>query len=185
MSNISRTTVSVSEVNTPILNANEAHIAKISLDNVENLQAKEAFIENLTIKELTVLDEEVTGSTNTSETFENAIFNEVILNFSDEYNCKYTVADDSILEASDDCKLLNISLKLSDDLGSKFVCRYLVLDLRKESTDTVIATVWDNADSVKWLYGMPDIQAGYFYVIAFQRFAKDLIIGNISIKLSA
>jgi hypothetical protein len=33
------------------------------------------------------------------------------------------------------------------------------------------------------MYGIPDIEAGYFYVLAFQRFAKDLIIGNVAVKV--
>ena len=76
-------------------------------------------------------------------------------------------------------------MEIPEELGAKLVCRYLVLDLRNEPTETVVATVWNGGDNIRWLYGMPDIQAGYFYVIAFQRFAKDLIIGNVSVKLAA
>lgn len=185
MSDIARTTVSISAVNTPLLNANVANIGKLALTDVDNLQAKQAFIENLTIKELTVLDEENQGTSMISETYENASFNEVKLSFADDYNCVYTLANETILESDVDGKVLNITMELPEELGAKLVCRYLVLDLRKESTDTNVAVVWNGGDSIKWLYGMPDIQAGYFYVIAFQRFAKDLIIGNVSVKLAA
>ena len=185
MSDIARTTVSISAVNTPLLNANVANIGKLALTDVDNLQAIQAFIENLTIKELTVLEDENQGSSMGAESYEEAIFNEVKLSFADDYNCVYSLANETILESDVDGKLLNITMEIPEELGAKLVCRYLVLDLRKESTETNVATVWNGGDSIKWLYGMPDIQAGYFYVIAFQRFAKDLIIGNVSVKLAA
>lgn len=183
MSGIVRTTITTSELNVPIINANEAKIGKLSFDNIEGLTAKEAFIESLTIKELNVLEDGTSGISNTSETYEKSTFNEVVLDFRDQYNCVYTTADDSILENSDGCKILNINFQIPSDLGGKLVCRYLVLDLRNESEDTDVVTVWNNGDSIKWLYGLPDIQAGYFYVIAFQRFAKDLVLGNVVVKL--
>ena len=185
MSDIARTTVSISAVNTPLLNANVANIGKLALTDVDNLQAKQAFIENLTIKELTVLADENQGTSMVAESYEESSFNEVKLRFDDDYNCVYSLANETILESDVDGKVLNITMELPEELGAKMVCRYLVLDLRKESADTNVAVVWNGADNVKWLYGMPDIQAGYFYVIAFQRFAKDLIIGNVSVKLAA
>ena len=147
MSDIVRTTVSVSEVNTPVINANRANIGKLSLNDVENLQAKEAFIENLTIKELTVLESDSNShNTEKSETFEESTFNEVILNFADQYNCVYTTANHNILESAEDCKLLNITFDIPSEMGAKMVCRYLVLDLRKEPVENVVATVWNNAE---------------------------------------
>ena len=183
MSDVTRTSISVSEVNTPLLNANIANIGKLALTNVENIQAKQAYIENLTIKELKVLDNDIESGDNTSESFEISSFNAVELNFADNFNCRYTLADKNILESSDGCKLLNINMIIPEELGSKLVCRYFVLDLREEPLDTVVATVWNGADNLRWLHGMPDIQAGFFYVIAFQRFSKDLVIGNISVKI--
>lgn len=185
MSDVSRTSISISEVNTPLLNANIANIGKLALTDVENLQAKQAYIEALTIKELTVLDDGTNGSDEGSESYEDATFNEINLSFADDFNCRYTIANENILESDNDCKLLNITLTIPEELGAKLVCRYLVLDLRKEPVDNVVATVWKGADTVKWLHGMPDIEAGYFYVISFQRFAKDLIVGNISVKIAA
>ena len=112
MSGIVRTSITTSELNVPIINANEAKIGKLSLENVEALSAKEAFIENLTIRELTVLENDAIGNTNSSETYETATFNEVLLKFADEFNCSYTIADDSILENSDGCKILNINFQI-------------------------------------------------------------------------
>lgn len=185
MSDVTRTSISVSEVNTPLLNANIANIGKLALTDVDNLQAKQAYIEALTIKELTVLEDGTNGMDEGSETYEDASFKEINLSFADDFNCRYTVADESILESSADCKLLNINIQIPTELGSKLVCRYLVLDLRKEPVENVVATVWNGADNIKWLHGMPDIEAGYFYVISFQRFTKDLIVGNISVKIAA
>jgi hypothetical protein len=183
MSDVTRTTISISAVNTPLLNANVANIGKLSLTDVDNLQAKEAFIENLTIKELTVLEEENQGTSKEAETYEEASFNGVVLDFADDYNCVYTTATDSILEADTAGKLLNITFEVPESLGAKLVCRYLVLDLRNEDTSTVIGTSYNGAENLKWLYGMPDIEAGYFYVLAFQRLAKDMIVGNVAVKL--
>ena len=178
---VTRTFVNQNQINTPLLVANEAKIDKISLDSIDSLQAKNGYIENLTIKELTVLDGE-DGNGDSNETYEPATFNEVILKFSDSDNCKYTTADHNILESNEDGYLLNISFEVPTELGAKLVCRYLVLDLRELDEEINIGTIWPDFP-IKWLYGLPDIQAGYFYVLAFQRFAKDLIIGNVAVKI--
>ena len=154
-----------------------------TIASVQSLNATEAYIENLTIKELTVLDDEASGVSVISETYENTENKEVILNFDDEHNGKYAIIDNSNLEISEGCKILNVHFQIPSELGNKLVCRYLVLDFRNESEETNIATVWDNSDSIKWTSEMPDFQGGYFYVIDFQRFAKDLIVGNVRIKL--
>lgn len=176
-----RTLLNQNEVLTPLLIANEARINNITLDNINSLNAKSGYIENLTIKELTVLDEEE-GNSDSSETYEESIFNEVVLNFGDSYNCKYTTANDNVLTSNEDGLMLTINAEVPVDLGSKLVCRYLVLDFRNLSEDTIIGVTWPEFP-IRWLYGVPDIQAGYFYVLAFQRFTKDLIIGNVAVKI--
>lgn len=178
---ITRTVINQNQVNTPLLIANEAQVSKLSLNNIENIQAKSGFIENLTIKELTVLDE-VEGNEDSSETYENATFNQVNLNFGDEYNCKYVLSDHTNLTSEDGGVMLNIEAEVPSELGAKLVCRYLVLDLRELSEDTVVGVTWSEFP-IRWLYGIPDIEAGYFYVLAFQRLAKDLIIGNVAVKI--
>lgn len=189
MSGIAKTLINISEVNTPTLNANVANIGKLSLYDVDNINCKTGYIENLTIKELTVLEDEVEGAEDSSETYEEATFNNVNINFDDSYNCKYTMADNTILVNDTDCKMLTIDFTVPETLGAKLTCRYLVLDMREESVDTDIVTFFpDDTDTtwkLKWLYGTPDIQAGYFYVLAFQRFANDLIIGNVAVKIEA
>lgn len=178
---VTRTIINQNQVNTPLLVANEAQINKLSLNNIENIQAKNGFIENLTIKELTVLDE-VEGNGDSSETYETATFNQVNLNFGDDYNCKYTLADNNTLTSEEGGLMLNINAEVPSELGAKLVCRYLVVDLRELSEDIVVGVTWPEFP-IKWLYGVPDIQAGYFYVLAFQRFTKDLIIGNVAVKI--
>ena len=178
---VSRTVINQNQVRTPLLVANDAQFNNISLDNVTSLNAKSGYIENLTIKELTVLDE-VEGNGDSSETYENAIFNQVDLNFGDDYNCKYVLADHNTLTSEEGGLMLNINAEVPNELGAKLVCRYLVVDLRELSEDTVVGVTWPEFP-IRWLYGVPDIEAGYFYVLAFQRFAKDLIIGNVAVKI--
>ena len=178
---ITRTLINQVQVNTPLLVANEAYISKITLDNVESLSAKNGFIENLTIKELTVLDEE-NGNGDSNESYEESTFNEVMLNFGDGYNCKYTTANENTLTSNEDGLMLTINAEVPTELGGKLVCRYLVLDFRNLTEDTVLGVTWPEFP-IKWLYGVPDIEAGYFYVLAFQRFTKDLIVGNVAVKL--
>ena len=135
----------------------------------------------MTIKELTVLDEE-NGNGDSNESYEEATFNGVMLNFGDGYNCKYTTANDNILTSNEDGLMLTINAEVPTELGGKLVCRYLVLDFRNLSEDTVLGVTWPEFP-IRWLYGVPDIEAGYFYVLAFQRFTKDLIVGNVAVKL--
>lgn len=184
MSNIARTTVSETTVNTPILNANTANIGSLSLTNVDNIQAKEAYIENLTIKEINVLNPETPGITAVTEAFDRAIFNNVSLNFGDDYNCRYIIADENTLESKEEGKLLNITFDVPTEMGSKLVCRYIVLDLRNLLPSDNIGVVWNKADNLKWVNGAPDIEGGYLYILAFQRLMKSLIVGNVSLKLS-
>lgn len=178
---IARTVINQNQVRTPLLVANDAQFNNISLDNVTSLNVKSGYIENLTIKELKYLDE-VEGNEDSSETYENAIFNEVNLNFGDDYNCKYMLADHNTLTSEEGGLMLNINAEVPSELGAKLVCRYLVVDLRELSEDTVVGVTWPEFP-IKWLYGVPDIEAGYFYVLAFQRFAKDLIVGNVAVKI--
>lgn len=178
---VTRTLINQVQVNTPLLVANEASIGKITLNDVESFNAKNGFIENLTIKELTVLDEE-NGNGDSNESYEEATFNGVMLNFGDGYNCKYTTANENALTSNEDGLMLTIDAEVPTELGGKLVCRYLVLDFRNLSEDTVLGVTWPEFP-IRWLYGVPDIEAGYFYVLAFQRFTKDLIVGNVAVKL--
>ena len=173
---VARTVINQNQVRTPLLVAND-----VQFNNISSLNAKNGYIENLTIKELTVLDE-VEGNGDSSETYENAIFNQVDLNFGDDYNCKYVLADHNTLTSEEGGLMLNINAEVPVELGAKLVCRYLVVDFRELSEDTVVGVTWPEFP-IRWLYGVPDIEAGYFYVLAFQRLAKDLIVGNVAVKI--
>ena len=173
---VARTVINQNQVRTPLLVAND-----VQFNNISSLMAKNGYIENLTIKELKYLDE-VEGNGDSSETYENAIFNQVNLNFGDDYNCKYVLADHNILTSEEGGLMLKINAEVSNELGAKLVCRYLVVDLRELSEDTVVGVTWPEFP-IRWLYGTPDIEAGYFYVLAFQRFSNDLIVGNVAVKI--
>lgn len=189
MSGITKTLINVSEINTPTLNANVANIGKIPLCDIDSLNCKSGYIENLTIKELTYADDEVNNNTDSAETYEDVIFHNINVNFGDAYNCKYLRVDKNALVNDIDCKHLTINFTVPENLGAKLTCRYLILDMREEPTETdIVAFYPDDTDTtwkLKWLYGTPDIQAGYFYILAFQRVANDLIIGNVAIKIEA
>jgi hypothetical protein len=92
------------------------------------------------------------------------------------------LADHNTLTSEEGGLMLNINAEVPSELGAKLVCRYLVVDLRELSEDTVVGVTWPEFP-IKWLYGVPDIEAGYFYVLAFQRFSKDLIVGNVAVKI--
>lgn len=173
---VSRTVINQNQVRTPLLVAND-----VQFNNISSLNVKNGYIENLTIKELTVLDE-AEGNEDSSETYESAIFNQVNLNFGDDYNCKYVLADHTTLTSEEEGLMLNINAEVPSELGAKLVCRYLVIDLRELSEDTVVGITWPEFP-IRWLYGTPDIEAGYFYVLVFQRFTKDLIVGNVAVKI--
>lgn len=173
---VTKTIINQNEVRTPLLVAND-----VQFNSISSLNAKNGYIENLTIKELTVLDE-VEGNEDSSETYEKAIFNQVNLNFGDDYNCKYVLSDHNTLTSDEGGLMLKINTEVPSELGAKLVCRYLVVDLRELSEGTILGVTWPEFP-IKWLYGVPDIEAGYFYVLAFQRFTKDLIVGNVAVKI--
>lgn len=183
MNTTSATLISRNQVSTPLLVSNEAEIGRLVVSDLVNLQAKEAYIESLTIKEMTVLDEE-NGNGDSNETYEEAIFGKVILNFGDNYNCKYTTTNSSNLVSKDGGLVLDLDFEVPTDLGSKLVCRYLIIDLRDTSPDLDIGVIWPENHNIHWMHNVPNLVGGYFYVWAFQRLTKDLIVGNVSIKIA-
>lgn len=175
---VAKTLLKNNEIQTPLLTANSLSVGSLSITNMDS-----AYIKNLTVDSITVNDGETSSATESSETYESATFNEINLNFNDEYNCAYMMANEESLTSDIDGYLANIKITAPSELGAKLVCRYLVLDLRNLSKETVVGVVWPENYNIRWLYGTPDIQGGYFYVIAIQRFANDLFIGNVAVKL--
>ena len=188
MSGIVRTYISSAEVNTPKLNANELNIDKFTTVTADSINSPMGFISELTVDKLIVRDDNTEGNNVGNETYEESIFQDITLNFGDDYNGKYLIANHTALENAEDCKFLTINFNVPENLASRLTCRYLVLDLREEAEDTDVVAIYpDDTNTtwkLRWLYGAPDIQAGYFYVIAFQRLAKDIIVGNVTLKLS-
>lgn len=178
---IVRTLINQEAVNTPILNANIANIGEFPTLNVGDLLSQTAYIKDLTIDKLTVNDENSDANGESAETYEEVGFADITLDFADSNNCKYLMANHTHLTSNEDGLMAVINFDVPP-MGAKLVCRYLVLDLRELSEDTVVGVTWPEAP-IKWLYGMPDIQAGYFYVLAFQRFGENFIIGNVAIKV--
>lgn len=188
MSGIVRTYISSAEVNTPKLNANELNIDKFTTVTADSINSPIGFISELTVDKLIVRDDNTEGNNVGNETYEEASFQGITLDFNDDFNGKYLIANQMVLENAEDCKFLNINFNVPENIATRLTCRYLVLDLREESEDTDVVAIYpDDTDTtwkLRWLYGAPDIQAGYFYVIAFQRLAKDIIVGNVTLKLS-
>lgn len=178
---INPTIISKNSIRTHILNADEINANALNIGNLGSITANIATIKELTVDVLNINDGETSSATENSETTETTHFNTINLNFADDYNCVYMMADHTSLTSNIDGYELNIDFTVPS-MGSKVVCRYLVLDLRELDGTLPMMTIWPDF-GIKWLYGVPDIQQGYFYVLAFQRFAEDLIIGNVAVKI--
>ena len=188
MSLISKTEISYSKVQTPKINANELNIDKFTTVTADSINSPLGFIGELTVDKLIVRDDNIESNNVENDTYEESIFQEITLNFGDDYNGKYLIANHTALENAEDCKFLTINFNVPEEIATRLTRRYLVLDLREEPEDTDVVAIYpDDTDTtwkLRWLYGAPDIQAGYYYVIAFQRLAKDIIVGNVTLKLS-
>lgn len=178
---INPTIISKNSIRTHTLNADEINAKALNIGNLGSIAVNCATIKELTVDVLNINDGETSSATENSETTETTHFNTINLNFADDYNCVYMMADHTSLTSNIDGYELNIDFTVPS-MGSKVVCRYLVLDLRELDGTLPMMTIWPDF-GIKWLYGVPDIQQGYFYVLAFQRFAEDLIIGNVAVKI--
>lgn len=179
--NVTSTIISQQAVNTPTINANTINATSLNIYKFGAITADSGYVKELTVDVLNVNEGETNLLTENSETTENSQFGSVDINFSDLHNCVYMLADHNSLTSNIDGYELNINF-IVPSMGSKLVCRYLVLDLREIDTSYNLMTVWPDF-GIRWLYGVPDIQAGYFYVLAFQRFTEDLIVGNVAVKI--
>ena len=90
-------------------------------------------------------------------------------------------SETDLIDATDYLEL-NVNINCQDELGKKLVCRYLVIDLRNMDDARNIVTVFP--ENIRWSSQVPVIQANQFYVISFQRFAKDIIVANLQINLT-
>lgn len=140
--------------------------------------SNEASINNITALSIDISDES-DGNEITNETYEIAQGQGLDLSFYDAHNGRYLVADETCLVDS----TLEVRFNVPGVMGEKLVCRYLVLDFR--NFEGSITTVWPDRTDLAWIYGLPTLEGGNFYVIAFQRFKEDLILGNLAVQYKA
>ena len=140
--------------------------------------SNEANINNITALSIDISDE-TDGNEVTNESYDLAQGQEVELEFHDIHNGRYLMADESNIFDS----TLEVTFNIPAEMGEKLVCRYLVLDFRK--VEGFVTVVWPERSELKWLYGLPTLESGNFYVIVFQRFKEDLILGNLAIQCTA
>jgi hypothetical protein len=178
MSEVSKTTVSASEVLTPRLIANEISCDLMTSIHAGTLSSNVAYIKDLVVDKISIAGE-TEGNSIGNETYEVPMFGEIKLDFSDDFNGKYLICNENDLVDDEGIKFIAIETEVPQELGTRLVCRYLILDLR--AVEDEIITTWPS--DVRWLYGTPLVEPGYFYVFAFQRLAKDLIVGNVNVKI--
>ena len=140
--------------------------------------SNEANINNITALSIDISDES-DGNEITNETYEIAQGQGLELSFYDAHNGRYLVADETCLVDS----TLEVRFNVPGVMGEKLVCRYLVLDFR--NFEGSITTVWPDRTDLAWISGLPTFEGGNFYVIAFQRFKEDLILGNLAVQYKA
>lgn len=141
--------------------------------------SNEANINNITALSIDISDES-DGNEITNETYDLSEGQGVDLSFYDAHNGRYLVADETCLINGSE---LEVRFNVPGVMGDKLVCRYLVLDFR--NVEGSITTTWPDRSDLGWIYGLPTLEGGNFYVIAFQRFKQDLILGNLAVQFSA
>lgn len=118
-----------------------------------------------------------------NETFQNE--GNIEINFGDAYNGRYFIVNSENLHTDDEdenVRVIDALFNIPEKMETKLVKRYLVIDLRNiEQTTTLVTSFPD--DKITWLGETPSIQCGHFYLISFQRFSDDLIIGQQIISL--
>jgi hypothetical protein len=90
-------------------------------------------------------------------------------------------SEEDLVDATDYLEL-NVNINCPEELGKKLVRRYLVIDLRGMDDTRNIVTIFP--ENIRWSSQIPVIQANNFYVISFQRFAKDIVVANLEINLA-
>lgn len=167
-------------------------ISKRELDEaLETLisPAEKTVLENLvqgslTVKEITIIDDDANAVSLLSENYEeNEDEDEgIILKFEDSLDNTYLMCSETDFVDATDYLELNVNINCPEELGKKLVRRYLVIDLRNMDDERNIVTIFP--ENIRWSSQTPVIQANNFYVISFQRFAKDLVVANLEINLA-
>lgn len=166
-------------------------ISKRDLDEaLETLisPAEKTVLENLvqgslTVKEITIIDDDDANAVSLlSENYEEIEGDGIVLNFDDSFDNTYLMCSETDLVDATDYLELDVNINCPEELGKKLVRRYLVIDLRNMDDSRNIVTIFP--ENIRWSSQIPVIQANNFYVISFQRFAKDLVVANLEINLA-
>lgn len=137
---------------------------------------------SLTVKEITIIDDNANAISLLSENYEEIEDEGIVLKFEDSLDNNYLMCSEKDLVDATDYLELNVNINCPEELGKKLVRRYLVIDLRNMQDERNIVTIFP--EGVRWISQIPIIEANKFYVISFQRFAKDLVIANLEINLA-
>ena len=137
---------------------------------------------SLTVKEITIIDDNANAISLLSENYEEIEDEGIVLKFEDSLDNNYLMCSEKDLVDATDYLELDVNINCPEELGKKLVRRYLVIDLRNMKDERNIVTIFP--EGVRWISQIPVIEANKFYVISFQRFAKDLVIANLEINLA-
>ena len=166
----------------PLISKRELDEALETLISPAEKTALENLVQgSLTVKEITITDDD-NNTISLLEEDDKEIESGIVLKFDDSLDNTYLICSETDLIDTTDYLELNVNINCQDELGKKLVCRYLVIDLRNMDDARNIVTVFP--ENIRWSSQIPVIQANQFYVISFQRFAKDIIVANLQINLS-
>lgn len=163
----------------------------LSLSAEEKAALQQLVQGSLTVKEITIVDDDANAvsllSENYEETDDSKNYEEIeddgiVLKFEDSLDNIYLKCSEKDLVDATDYLELDVNINCPEELGKKLVHRYLVIDLRNMEDERNIVTIFP--ENIRWSSQIPVIQANNFYVISFQRFAKDLVVANLEINLA-
>ena len=137
---------------------------------------------SIAVREITIIDDDANAVSLLSENYEEIEDEGIVLKFEDSLDNNYLMCSEKDLVDATDYLELDVNINCPEELGKKLVRRYLVIDLRNMEDERNIVTIFP--ENVKWSSQIPVIQANKFYVISFQRFAKDLVVANVELYLA-
>ena len=137
---------------------------------------------SIAVREITIIDDDANAVSLLSENYEEIEDEGIVLKFEDSLDNNYLMCSEKDLVDATDYLELDVNINYPEELGKKLVRRYLVIDLRNMEDERNIVTIFP--ENVKWSSQIPVIQANKFYVISFQRFAKDLVVANVELYLA-
>lgn len=157
-------------------------LVPLSLSAEEKAALQQLVQGSLTVKEITIIDDDANTVSLLSENYEEVENDGIVIVFEDSLDGNYLMCSENNLRDATDYLELNVEMNYPEELGKKLVRRYLVVDLRSMEDDRNIVTIFP--ESLRWGTEIPVIKEKGFYVISFQRFAKDLIFAKVETILS-